>query len=449
MAQSQHHPSRRVTRRRFLGTSAAAAGAMAFPVVIPSRAFGANDRVNVAAIGAGGKGEVDINGTQAAGGQIAFLCDVDSARAASMFKKYPSAKQYKDFRQMLEKEEKSIDAVIVSTPDHTHAPAALMAMRMGKHVYVQKPLTHTVHEARVLAQVAKERKLATQMGNQGHSDEGLRRNVELIRHGVLGKVTEAHVWTDRPIWPQGVTRPEGQDPVPPTLDWDLFLGPAPERPFKGGGVYHPFNWRGWWDFGTGALGDMACHCMDVVFFALQPGAPTALAAETAGRTDESPPNSSVIRYDFPALKMTWYDGGKKPPAELVKGKDLAANGVIMVGDKDTMYVPSYWGPGEFVSGAKVDDFKDVSQSLPRPRLKFDDGHYAEWIDAIKGGPAPLSNFVDYSGPLTEAVLLGNVAIRARQRIEWDSKNLKVTNSPDANRFVRKQYRKGWEIEGLT
>jgi predicted dehydrogenase len=306
-----------------------------------------------------------------------------------------------------------------------------------------------VHEARLMAQVAKEKKLATQMGNQGHSDNDMRRNVELVRAGVLGKVREAHVWTDRPIWPQGLQRPAGEDPVPPGLDWDLWLGPAPVRPFKGGGKYLPFNWRGWWDFGTGALGDMACHCMDLVFFALTPGAPTSLEAESSGGTDESPPTWSIIRYQFPELKMTWYDGHKLPPSELIKGRKLQPNGVILVGDKDTLYVPSYWGPGEFLSGAKTADFKDVPESLPRARLKFDDGHYAEWIDAIKGGPRPMSNFVDYSGPLAEAVLLGNVAIRAGQRIDWDAKNLKVTNAPEANRLIRKQYRTGWEIEGLS
>jgi predicted dehydrogenase len=418
-------------------------------MVVSSRVFGANGRVNVACIGAGGKGEVDVAGTSAAGGSIAFLCDVDESRAAGTMKKFPSARHYKDFRQMLEREGKDIDAVTVSTPDHVHAPAALMAMRMGKHVYCQKPLTHTVHEARLMAQVAKEKKVATQMGNQGHSDNDMRRNVELVRAGVLGTVREAHVWTDRPIWPQGMRRPAGEDPVPAGLDWDLWLGPAPARPFVGKQTYVPFNWRGWWDFGTGALGDMACHCMDLVFFSLQPGAPTALEAESSGGTDESPPNWSIIRYQFPNLNMTWYDGHKLPPQDLVKGKKLASNGVILVGDKDTLYVPSYWGPGQFLSGAKPADFTKIPQTLPRARLQFDDGHYAEWIDAIKGGPAPMSNFVDYSGPLTEAVLLGNVAIRAGKRIEWNSRDLKVTNDSDANRLIRKEYRKGWEIEGVA
>jgi predicted dehydrogenase len=437
----------KLTRRGFIRGTAGAAGALAFPLVVPSRVFGANERVHVACIGAGGKGEVDVQGAAAGGATVAFLCDVDEGRAGAMQKKYPSAKRYRDFREMLEKEVKGIDAVTVSTPDHTHAPAALMAMRMGKHVYCQKPLTHTVHEARLMAQVAKEKKVATQMGNQGHSDPDLRRNVELIRAGVLGKVREAHVWTDRPIWPQGIARPAGEDPVPQGLDWDLWLGPAPRRPYKGNGVYHPFNWRGWWDFGTGALGDMACHCMDVVYWGVGPGAPTSVVAESEGGNEESAPKWSIIRYQFPSFAMTWYDGGKMPSPDLVKSDRLAKDGVILVGDKDTLYVPMYWGPGDFIGAKKrTGDFKDVPQTLPRARLQFDDGHYAEWVDAIKGGPAPLSNFVDYAGPLTETVLLGNVAIRAGQKIEWDSKNLKVTNVADANRFVRKQYPKGWEIE---
>jgi predicted dehydrogenase len=433
-----------LTRRRFLGTSVGAAGALAFPMVVPRRAFGANERVRVAAIGAGGKGSVDIQGTRNATGDIAFLCDVDERQIGEMHKLFPAAKWYKDFRQMLEKEGKGIDAVIVSTPDHTHAPAALMAMRMGKHVYCQKPLTHTVHEARLMTEVAREMKVATQMGNQGHSDSDTRRLVEIIRSGALGNVREAHVWTDRPIWPQGIDRPEDRPAPPPGLDWDLWLGPAPQRPYHP--AYVPFKWRGFWDFGTGALGDMACHCMDVVFFALGLPAPTSIQAESSGVNPESAPTWSVIQYQFPAMKMTWYDGHKLPSADLVKGRKLASNGVILVGDKDTLYVPSYWGRGEFLSGATMEDFKDVPQSLPRASTKFDDGHYVEWINACRGGPAAMSNF-DYSGPMTETVLLGNVALRTGpQKLEWDSRRLRVTNVAEANRFIRKSYRKGWEIE---
>ena len=438
---------RNVSRRRFLQGSAAAATAMAFPTVIPSRAFGANERLNVAAIGCGGKGEVDIQGVSDQ--NLVALCDVDEKNAAKMFGQFPSAKKYRDYRQMLDKEAKNIDAVTVSTPDHHHAPAALRAMRMGKHVYCQKPLTHTVQEARLMRETARDTKVATQMGNQGHSHPETRRLVELVRHGVLGNVTAVHVWTDRPIWPQGNRRPTQTPPVPPTLDWDLFLGPAPERPYHPS--YHPFVWRGWWDFGTGALGDMACHCMDLAFFALDLPAPSSVAAKSSGGTEESPPRWSVIDYQFPrsgkqaALTMTWYDGGRKPPADVVKGRELPSNGIVLVGDKDTLFVPSYWGDGQFLSGAKTADFKDVPQSVPRAPGEFDKGHYNEWINACKGGPKAMSNF-DYSGPMTEAVLLGNVALRAGGKIEWDAKALKVTNVPEANRLVRKSYRNGWGVE---
>ena len=440
----------RVTRRRFLQTTTATATAIGFPLVFSSRIFGANERVAVAAVGAGGKGEADTAGAASAGAELAFLCDVDDNNAAKTYKTFPQAKRYKDFRQMLEKEQKSIDGVIVSAPDHLHAPVALMAMRLGKPVYCQKPLTHTVHEARLLAQVARETKVATQMGNQGHSHPDTRRLVELIRHGVLGEVREAHVWTDRPIWPQGIERPKDTPPVPPHLDWDLWLGPAPQRPYHP--AYVPFKWRGFWDFGTGALGDMACHCMDLFFFAFEPPAPKAVTALSSGVNAETAPSSSVIQYDFPskgrqpALQMTWYDGGAKPPRGLIKGRRLEPNGCILVGSRDTLYVPMYWGAGEFLSGAKMDDFKDVPQSVPRAPGEFEKGHYLEWVNACKGGKdRPMSNF-DYSGPMTEAVLLGNVALRAGGKIEWDAEKLRVTNNDAANRFVRKEYRKGWELD---
>jgi predicted dehydrogenase len=345
---------------------------------------------------------------------------------------------------------RDVDAVIVSTPDHIHAPAAVRAMRMGKHVYCQKPLTHTVAEARLMRDVARQQKVATQMGNQGHSNPETRRLVEIVRSGALGKVSEIHVWTDRPIWPQGLDRPAETQPVPQGLDWDLWLGPAPQRAYNR--AYLPFNWRGWLDFGTGALGDMACHCMDLAFFALNLPAPRTIAARSSGCNGETYPNWSVIDYEFPAkgeqpaVKMTWYDGHKQPPAEMVKQQKLPTNGIILVGDRDTLYVPNYWGEGSFVSGATMNNFKNVPQSLPRTAgFDFDVNHYAEWLNGCRGGPKPLSNFVDYAGPLTEAVLLGNVAVRAGRKIEWDAENLKVTNSPEANRLLTKEYRKGWEV----
>ena len=451
-----HRPSRRVSRRRFLQSSAGVAGAaaLAFPMIVPGRAWGANERLNVAAIGCGGKGEVDIGGVSDQ--NVVALCDVDQANAATMFGRYPDLKHYADFRVMLDKEDKHIDAVTVSTPDHTHAPAAVRAMRMGKHVYCQKPLTHTVAEARLMRDVARQQKVATQMGNQGHSDVGLRRNVELVRAGVIGEVREAHVWTDRPIWPQGVNRPKPES-VPDTMAWDLWLGPAPERPYSP--AYAPFKWRGFWDFGTGALGDMGCHNTDVVFWSLDLPAPTSVSAECSGATDESPPTASVVEYVFgrqgerpvgsaplaPSFKLTWYDGGRKPAAALAKGQTLGENGVILVGSKDTLFVPMYWGPGVLVSGTPLSAFaKDVPQTIPRPKAGFDKGHYDEWIAACKGGPPALSNF-DYAGPMTETLLLGNVAMRVGQKLEWDAEALKVTNVPEANRFIDKEYRKGWEL----
>jgi predicted dehydrogenase len=441
--------NRGTTRRRFLQGAAATATALAFPLVLPSRAFGANDRLNIAAIGCGGKGEVDTDGV--ADQNLIALCDIDDTNAANTYKRFSSAKRFKDYRVMLEEMDKSIDAVTVSTPDHHHAPAALRAMRMGKHVYCQKPLTHTVHEARLMRETAREKKVATQMGNQGHSHPDTRRLIELVRHGVLGKVTEVHVWTDRPagLWPQGMRRPTETVAVPPGLEWDLFLGPAPQRPYHP--AYHPFKWRGFWDFGTGALGDMACHCMDLAFFALDLPAPSSISARSSAVNEETAPKWSIIEYQFPAeaqkppVKMTWYDGGRLPPAELIKGQKMVANGIVLVGDKDTLYVPGYWGDGTFLSGAKTADFKDVPQSIPRAPGEFDKGHYNEWINACRGGPKAMSNF-DYSGPMAETVLLGNVALRAGQPIEWDAKQLKVTNLPEANRFVRKEYRKGWEVE---
>jgi predicted dehydrogenase len=352
---------------------------------------------------------------------------------------------------MLEKEGEGIDAVTVSTPDHMHAPAALTAMKLGKHVYCQKPLTHTVYEARQMATVARQQKVATQMGNQGHSNPDTRRLVELIQGGVLGKVREIHVWTDRPgsWWPQGIDRPNPKEPpkVPDTLDWDLWLGVAPSRPYDP--AYVPFRWRGFWDFGTGALGDMACHNMDLAFFALQLRDPIRVEAESSEVNGETAPVWSIITYEFPprgnqpGVKLVWYDGGKKPAPELAKSKELPGNGVIMIGDNDTLFVPSYWGPGSFLSGAKVEDFKNIPEKLPR-LPEFEKNHHQEWLNACKGGPKALSNF-DYSGPMTEAVLLGNVALRVGTKIEWDAKKFKVTNVPEANHYLRTEYRKGWDV----
>ncbi len=436
-----------LTRRQFVKRSAVVGAALAFPFVARRTVLGANNRLNIAGIGVGGKGASDIANVD--NENIYALCDVDEARAAETSKKYPQAKWFKDFRVMLEKEGGNIDAVTVSTPDHMHALTALMAMKMGKHVYCQKPLTHTVHEARQMAEVARQHKVATQMGNQGHCHPDTRRLVELIQAGVLGKVGEIHVWTDRPgnWWPQGIERPKETPPVPPTLDWDLWLGAAPWRPYHP--AYVPFKWRGFWDFGTGALGDMACHCMDLAFFSLKLGAPTSVQAQSSGVNNETAPSWSVITYEFPAdgarpaTKLIWCDGGKKPAADLVKGAELSSNGIVLVGDKDTLYVPNYWGAGSFLSGAKMEDFKNVPETLPKPP-GFERNHHEEWLNACKGGPKALSNF-DYAGPMTEAVLLGDVALRAGKKILWNSEKLTVTNAPEANQYLRTEYRKGWQM----
>jgi len=435
-----------LTRRQFTRrTLVASATAVAAPIFVPQTAFGANDRLNVAAIGAGGKGNVDIAGC--ARENIVALCDVDQVRASQSFNKYPKATRYTDFRVMLEKEGDRIDAVTVSTPDHTHAVASAMAIKMGKHVYCQKPLTHTVDEARLLTQLARRHKVATQMGNQGHSHPDSRRLVELIRGGVLGDVKEVHIWTDRPIWPQGIKRPEGQATVPKTLDWQLWLGPAANRPYQA--AYVPFKWRGFWDFGTGALGDMGCHNQDLAYWALDLRDPTTVAATCPEVNRESAPKWSIITLQFPQrgkrspVKLVWYDGGKKPSADLVKGRPLPANGSIFVGSKDTLYIPNAWGAGEFLSGAKTADFKQIAEDLVKPS-DFNSHHYQEWIDACKGGKPALSNF-DYAGPMTEAVLLGNVALRAGETIHWDAKNMRITNVSEANQYIRHRYRAGWRL----
>ncbi len=435
----------RVTRRVFVGTAAASAFSFTF---IPQRAWGANERLSIASVGAGGKGAGEVKDTAAEGCNIVALCDVDDNRAAKTYKKFPDAKRYRDFRVMLEKHKKEVDAVTVSTPDHTHAVASVMAMKMGKHVYCQKPLTHSIYEARLMTETAAEMKLATQMGNQAHAGEPIRRAVELVRAGIIGPVREAHFWTNRPIWPQGLTRPTDTPPVPDTLDWDLWLGPAPSRPYHS--AYVPFKWRGWWDFGTGALGDMACHIIDMPFWALELGSPTSVEAISEGATDESPPLWSTITYQFPArgdkppVKLVWYDGKRGdqrnlPPDEIIDGQEISRMDGILVGDKGKMYFQRGRTDWVITPGSILDDFQEPPKTIPR--VTNED---AEWIAACKGGPPAASNFA-YSGPLTETVLLGNLAIRADKKIEWDGKNLCATNAPETEQYIRREYRSGWTL----
>lgn len=407
----------------------------------PARAAG--HKLNIAVIGCGGKGYTDMQAV--ASENVVALCDVDDERAAAAFNEQPDARKYVDYRVMLDRE-RDLDAVVISTPDHVHAVAAIAAMQRGLHVFCQKPLTRTVEEARLLATTAQRTGVVTSMGNQGTAMDGLRRGVEIVRAGVLGAVREVHVWTDRPIWPQGIARPTGVEAIPKTLRWDLWLGPAPYRPFHSG--YAPFAWRGWWDFGTGALGDMACHTMNLPWLALELTAPTAVEAQSSGCNEETAPEWSIIRYDFPArgalppVRLTWWDGKKKPPAELSGGREFASGGCLLIGERGSLYSPDDYGAKwELWPGDLADTLAAIPQTLPRSP-----GIHAEWLRACKGGPAPMADFA-YAGPFTEAVLLGNVALRVGERIEWDAPALRARNCSRADAFLRGSYAWGYDLGG--
>ena len=442
-----------ISRRTFIfGTAVMAAGAATAKSRFPfsKRRIAANEKVHLAAVGSGGKGDSDIKGAQAAGdNNVVALCDVDWNRAAGAFNDFPNATRYKDFRVMLEKEYHNIDAVTISTPDHMHAPAALMAMQLGKPVYVQKPLTHNVYEARRLAEAARKYGVATQMGNQGHSGEGVRRLCEWIWSGVIGDVREAHVWTNRPIWPQAIPRPKKVDKIPENLDWDLWLGVAPERPYNR--CYAPFKWRGWWDFGCGALGDMACHIMDPSYTALKLKFPTSVEAVQEGNNEETFPAWSIITYEFaargdmPPVKLIWYDGGKQPPRPEGAKEDEKLgdgdNGTLFVGDKGMLACGCYGGGPCLIPREKMADFDKPDKTVPNST-----GHYQEWIDSIKGVEPPegaLLKGFEYAGPFTEMVLLGNAAVACGQRIEYDAENMRITNVRSANKHLKRTYRRGW------
>jgi predicted dehydrogenase len=438
-----------ISRRSFLkSTALTAAGAAALPGL---RALGATVRqgslikgrkINVACVGCGGKGRSDIDGV--ASENIVALCDVDLSNARGAFQAFPDAKRYKDYRKMLLEMDEQIDAVTVSTPDHMHFPIAMMAVTMGKHVFVQKPLTHTIWEARTLRAAAQAHNVVTQMGIQGHCGEGIRLLKEWLDDGAIGAVHEVQYWTNRAIWPQGIDRPEEIQTPPTSLDWNLWQGVAPERPYNS--AYAPFRWRGWWDYGCGALGDIGCHAMDAAFYALDLGSPSTVEAECSDHHDETAPKSSTVTYQFPArdgkppVKVVWRDGDLKPPRpkDLEDGRELPGDigGQLIIGDKGTILASDvYCGSLRLIPETAMRAYKRPAKSLPRSP-----GLTREWLDAIKGdGPAPGANF-DYAGPLTEMVLLGNLAVRTGQKIEWDSASLTCTNVPEANRYVRKPYR---------
>ncbi|HTO04353.1 MAG TPA: Gfo/Idh/MocA family oxidoreductase, partial [Opitutus sp.] len=409
----------------------------------------ANNKLNIACIGVGGRGWDVVQGVKSE--NFVAFCDVDDQRATKTYEEFPSVPRFRDYREMLDKLGIQIDAITVATPDHMHFPIAMAALSLGKHVFVEKPLTHTIWEARELGKAAREKKVATQMGNQGHAHEGLRLLKEWHQAGILGEVREIHSWTDRPIWPQGVNAPDHSKMmpvVPSSLDWNLWLGVAAEREYDP--AYVPFAWRGFWDFGTGALGDMGAHIMDGAYWALELTQPTSVEAVSARQTKDSPPTASVIVYEFPArgklpaVKWTWYDGGLQPmlPAELEPSRKLQENGTLIVGSKATVFADTYYSSARIIPEAKM---KDLAPSFPaRSVPRVEGGHFAEWLRACKGGPPAGSNF-DYAAQLTETILLSNVAIRARRRIEWDAVAMKVTNFPDANEFLTKKYRTGFGV----
>ncbi len=435
-----------ITRRRFLG-SAAALGAV---TIVPRHVLGGpgqvppSEKLNIACIGIGDQGASDVG--EVSTENIVALCDVDWRHAAGTFKAHPEAKTYRDFRKMLEAEDKNIDAVTVSTPDHIHAVAAMMAIKMGKHVYCQKPLCHDIHEVRRLTMAAREQGVMTQMGTQIHATTELKLLVEMVKSGVIGTVGKVDIWSFK-NWGGGI-RPTETPPVPETLDWDLWLGPAPQRSYHP--MYLPGNWRRWWDFGTGTLGDMACHILDPAWWALDLEYPTSVEARPGPFSDETYPQKTIVKWEFPArgnqppVTVTWYDGENRPPRppELESGRELPGEGGLYYGQTGMILCPHMGGP-RLIPEAKMKGFKAPEPFLPRARGGASD-HYQQWIRACKGGPKPLSNF-DYAGPMSEAVLLGNVAARAGQKLEWDGAAMKVTNLPEANQWLRRQYREGWSL----
>ncbi len=475
------------TRRDFLKLSskALATAAVAAPYFL--RAQGANERIRVACVGVGGKGGGDSQQAYNVGGEIVAICDVDAntltkknedfKKAATKDNRTYDAKMYGDWRKMFDQMGDKIDAVTCSTPDHLHGMVTMRALSMGKHVYTQKPLCQTVWEAREVRRLAKEKKVATQMGNQGSAGDGLRRSVEVIQAGIIGDPKELHVWSNRPIWPQGLMRPAGEDPVPGNLDWDLWLGPAPWRPYKSK-VYHDFAWRGWQDFGTGALGDMACHTVNMPFRALKLGYPNVVELEMASRLyPETYPLSSRIRFEFPEreglppCKFWWYDGNPRqgtghfnnparPAADLVKEiamqrGELPTSGCLVVGTKGKLFAGDDYGSSfqvmmndekEYLSADKHEAVKAVPQTIPRRSSRDTDTEMKrEWFEMMKGQTTAYSNF-DIAAYLTEIILLGCVALKTGvgHKLEWDGPNMRATNAPEAEQFVRRQNRKGWE-----
>ena len=442
-----------ITRRTFLGATAAAAAFTIVPraVLGGPRNIPPSEKMNVAGIGVGGMGAGNLRNLESE--NIVALCDVDFAYAANTFKRYPGAKTYKDFREMIDKQ-KDIDGVLVATPDHTHAVISMAAMKAGKHVYCQKPLTHDVYESRMLAQAAKENKVATQMGIQGHSGEGARLVCEWVAAGLVGDVREVDAWCSLSYYPWGHAgwsskyseRPKDTPPVPETLDWDLWIGPASVRPYHP--AYHPGVWRCWWDFGCGMMGDRGAHTFDPAVWALNLGAPTSVEATSCGNTKEVHPLSAIVTFRFPArgnlppVKLTWYEGTRPPrPEELEEGRKLPdEGGALIKGSKGTIMFGVYGNSPRIIPESKMKEITLPEKTIPRVKGT----HEQDWVRACKSGQPAGADFA-YSGPLTETCLLGNAAKRIDGRIEWDAAGLRITNSPEASKLVRTEYRKGWSL----
>lgn len=435
-------------RRRFLQAAAMLAVGIH---IVPRHVLGMgqtppSEKLNIAGVGIGGQGGGVLNDMKSE--NIVALCDVDWAKAAGTAQAFSNVELFKDYRVMLEKRQ-DIDAVMIATPDHMHAPIALAALRAGKHVYVEKPMAHTIEETRVMTDVARETGLVTQMGNNGHAGEGLRLTREWIQAGAIGVVREVHGWSDRAgnWWKQPAERPTEVLTVPAGLDWDLWLGCAPQRPYHS--AYHPFAWRGWFDFGTGALGDMAVHNLDPAFYALDLGAPLAAQVQDSGLGRETYAAWQIITFEFaardtqPALKMVWYDGGKRPdkPDDLADEADLSDNGILFIGERGSILCDGWSGPPRLFPASRREEFQRPPKTIPRSS-----GHRAEWIQACKDRkPEDAKAGFAYSGPFTEALLVGNLAARLQKRIEWDSANLSARNAPEAEPLIRKRYRTGFGI----
>ena len=447
-------------RRNFLkSTAVAGAGVLIVKDLLANES--PNEKIAFACVGIGGKGSSD-SADAARFGQVVAVCDTNRNQLKGGEKRFPGAKLYEDYRVLFEEMGKSIDAVTVSTTDHMHAPIASMAMRMGKHCFCQKPLTRTISEARKLAELAKENNVVTQMGNQGTASTNSREGVALIRAGLVGEVKEVMVWTNRPIWPQGGERGTPAE-VPAYLNWEAWLGCAPQRPFVPG-AYDPFAWRGWWDFGSGALGDMACHTASVAYRALDMKDPVSVQATTSGHNYDSFPKWSTIEFEFPAtdwrpgFKFTWLDGGKRPDPELLGGIQPAGSAILLIGTKGTFYSPDDYGNTRTIIGAAKDDEAALLEKV-RPEVRVaTEGHFGEWVEGIKKNDPtfPMSNMITQAGGLTETILLGNLAVWAAnkpeelgEKVEWDAKNLKILGNPqDRERLeslVFPKYREGYTL----